>query len=536
MKYLNNEHEELSKSQQSALMGRITRFNFDTRMTVLSGCLISGILTSALAWQGSASEKVYFCIESGVRSHQTCEDENNRPFRMTRYHWDKWRESGKPKQIILLKSELPSNPFKPFFAGVAFMSFGLAGWMFRQLQYDENRKVKFDLIANQRDEQLATLETQFDLLEKTTELELSACDNSVIIQQAELLGELEVKITQQEIAETLFEAQTAGMSTEQKQEYVDFIKKQSTPYLTGTQTLDGVTNPKDKIDGENVPVIGNWFDAATDYHCVLIWGGQGGGKTTAASNIIKARKDAGHRILVFDPHAEKGQWQGLEVVGDGMDYEEIDQTMKWYFEECKKRYQLLRSEGSEAVKKLGKVTIVAEEITNYADRCKHSGEFVKACLSDNRKIFLNVIFISHGRTLETLGNAKGMAKTRDDSFFELHCISPTKESDRRWEVKYPGGSFDPVDVPAWKNIFDFGEPVEPHSEPLNQRNSNTSSDNAPRFTRFNLTKEQVLELINSLNSELNQTEIIEKLWGCKKGGSAAWKIAYEEFKLLQNNQ
>jgi hypothetical protein len=49
---------------------------------------------------------------------------------------------------------------------------------------------------------------------------------------------------------------------------------------------------------------------------------------------------------------------------------------------------------------------------------------------------------------------------------------------------------------------------------------------------LNLTKEQVLALIENLNPELNQTQIIERLWQVKKGGSAAWKEAREQFREL----
>jgi hypothetical protein len=35
-----------------------------------------------------------------------------------------------------------------------------------------------------------------------------------------------------------------------------------------------------------------------------------------------------------------------------------------------------------------------------------------------------------------------------------------------------------------------------------------------------------------LNPELNQTQIIERLWQVKKGGSAAWKEAREQFRQL----
>jgi hypothetical protein len=52
------------------------------------------------------------------------------------------------------------------------------------------------------------------------------------------------------------------------------------------------------------------------------------------------------------------------------------------------------------------------------------------------------------------------------------------------------------------------------------------------ITPLNLTRDQCRELINQLRTELNQTEIIERLWQCKKGGSAAWKEAYAQFKEI----
>jgi predicted alpha-1,6-mannanase (GH76 family) len=52
------------------------------------------------------------------------------------------------------------------------------------------------------------------------------------------------------------------------------------------------------------------------------------------------------------------------------------------------------------------------------------------------------------------------------------------------------------------------------------------------FTSLNLTKNQAIELVQKLRSELNQTQVIEKLWNCKKGGSDAWKRARSQFKDL----
>jgi hypothetical protein len=76
------------------------------------------------------------------------------------------------------------------------------------------------------------------------------------------------------------------------------------------------------------------------------------------------------------------------------------------------------------------------------------------------------------------------------------------------------------------------EPGEPTAEPLNQPDSNALTVDVERFTSLNLDKKQALELIQKLRTELNQTQVIEKLWECKKGGSETWKRAHAEFKKL----
>jgi hypothetical protein len=87
------------------------------------------------------------------------------------------------------------------------------------------------------------------------------------------------------------------------------------------------------------------------------------------------------------------------------------------------------------------------------------------------------------------------------------------------------------------------EPLNHDSEQLNQPTNEDCTDledssqfssepGSERFTPLNLTKDQVLVLIKNLNPELSQTQIIERLWQVKKGGSAAWKEAREQFKQL----
>jgi hypothetical protein len=95
---------------------------------------------------------------------------------------------------------------------------------------------------------------------------------------------------------------------------------------------------------------------------------------------------------------------------------------------------------------------------------------------------------------------------------------------------------------VYKLEFDLGksEPSEPASSLLNQPQDGTNSESEPKpepkFTTFDLTRPQAIALIQKLRSELNQTQVIEKLWDCKKGGSEAWKRAYAQFKELMGEE
>ena len=76
------------------------------------------------------------------------------------------------------------------------------------------------------------------------------------------------------------------------------------------------------------------------------------------------------------------------------------------------------------------------------------------------------------------------------------------------------------------------QPTDEGCTDLDDSSRERSEDVRERFTPLNLTKEQAIALVQTLNSELNQTQIIERLWQVKKGGSAAWKEAREQFKQL----
>jgi hypothetical protein len=113
---------------------------------------------------------------------------------------------------------------------------------------------------------------------------------------------------------------------------------------------------------------------------------------------------------------------------------------------------------------------------------------------------------------------------------------------QRLEMLLDSSTAEPSPEPDGSPVQD-PEPLNRDSAPLNQPidkgctdledgSRERSEDVRERFTPLNLTKEQVLALIENLNPELNQTQIIERLWQVKKGGSAAWKEAREQFRQL----
>jgi hypothetical protein len=217
--------------------------------------------------------------------------------------------------------------------------------------------------------------------------------------------------------------------------------------LTGTATLESISNPGDKVTQQATsPAIepkqeGPKLPKLTNYPAVLLYGPQGSGKTFLAEEEIKERKQAGHKVTALDPHAGFNSWRDCEVVGAGMDYGAIDAKLADFAAEVKRRYERIRNEPNPQFQPW---TFVCDEFTNWASRCKASGDFFQAALSDIRKAKLYVLFVSHARTLAGLGEAKGMAATRDAALLEIELLGQidpvTTEAVPKFEalVKLPG--------------------------------------------------------------------------------------------------
>jgi hypothetical protein len=197
-----------------------------------------------------------------------------------------------------------------------------------------------------------------------------------------------------------------------------------------------------------------WAKDLLNFPAVLIWGPQGSGKTSFAAWLLRERIKSGHTAEVWDVHREYGQWQGLPVFGDGMDYEAVDRRMLVFESRVKADYKERASNPKYNPKRH---TIVCEEFTNFARRCEHSAPFFEASLSDLRKVRKGVIFVSHDRSLIALGGSKGFSKARNNGLLELQLeakIDPATGDPMpalKGKLKYPGKGAVDVEIATWMN-------------------------------------------------------------------------------------
>ncbi|MBE9093292.1 hypothetical protein [Tychonema sp. LEGE 07203] len=254
---LTAKHAQLLKSNRALLL-TFEGFSVTTKLSAVAIALTLGVLGGAQALKGTASDTVQVCI----RNKQTlqCADKSGKSYLMTEYHAQQWKADGIPGEVVFRKSIPATNPHKALWMLLSACSFGAAGVGLRSLQNSERQLAGYEAIAQKRDLAKGEITARGELLEDyrgvaisevhlQADLEAAANDRAVVLKQCEVLGEADIKIAQLDAEEAIFEAETAGLSDDKKQEYMEFLRNQKTPFLLSlTQTLAGINNPGDKVD------------------------------------------------------------------------------------------------------------------------------------------------------------------------------------------------------------------------------------------------------------------------------------------------
>jgi len=345
---LTEKHAQLLKSNRALLL-TFERLPIAGKLSAVALALLLGIYGGINAIQGTVSNRVQLCIRNNKQALQ-CADKAGKSYIMTEYHAQQWKANGIPREVVFKDTIPATNPNKALWMALAGCSFGVAGMGLRSLQNSERQLANYEVIAEKRDLAKGQLAARAELLEDYRnvtirevqvqgDLDATANDCAVVLKQCEVLGEADIKIAQLEAEEAIFDAETAGLSDEKKQEYIAFLRNQKTPFqLTGTQTLDGINNPSDKVESDSVSIIKSaktpgeqlLDDLAYSDKSMILAGSTGAGKSHTLSawldSVYSQARSKGQTASVWILGRKNDSFCGLREAGKLTIFNSIDPT------------------------------------------------------------------------------------------------------------------------------------------------------------------------------------------------------------------
>lgn len=155
---------------------------------------------------------------------------------------------------------------------------------------------------------------------------------------------------------------------------------------------------------------------------VLIIGASGTGKTNVLQWLVSRR---GVGVLVIDPHASPGKWQGAKVVGIGSNFNEIEATLNNLIELMVSRYKEI-GQGLVREGEHPRLTIIIDEWMSIAYQCRNAHDVLVRLLTESRKAAFSVIIGSHSERVKSLG-LDGKGDLKDGFLFIRLWLESTGE-------------------------------------------------------------------------------------------------------------
>jgi hypothetical protein len=300
-----------------------------------------------------------------------------------------------------------------------------------------------------------------------------------------------------------------------------------------------------------------WLDRLIAPSVLLVFGGDGSGKTSMALELLRRRQRAGHQTIALDPHANPNKWPGCEVVGGGLDFYKIEAAIDSLMQIRKHRYQQIRT-GEVAPCGFPPITFVMEEMTDWKASVSNVDLLINKA-GDYRKANIHLLMVSHGDTMGQIGAPDGSNEIIKNCFTKLRLFSKPGADGRpipamKGEVQYPLQQWESVQVPRFAPQAIETQPQTPETFAVTE--SGTESHDcfivpetpetppkhhqlapAPATETRNADEPPKGEECRSLffrlkDIGLNQTQIIKAIWGATPGESAAYKMARDLYKRL----
>jgi len=148
-------------------------------------------------------------------------------------------------------------------------------------------------------------------------------------------------------------------------------------------------------------------------HClkkphVMLLGETGSGKSTLCKYLVSTASAA---CIALDPHAMPQDWEGVFVIGAGMDYPSIGLAFETLYNLMRARYQL-RAKGQSTFEPL--IVMVDEflAIADDEDVGKACTKHFRKLIREARKVNIKMIILAQGQEVKALG-IEGEGSLRD---------------------------------------------------------------------------------------------------------------------------
>ena len=292
-----------------------------------------------------------------------------------------------------------------------------------------------------------------------------------------------------------------------------------------------------------------WLDRLIAPSVLLVFGGDGSGKTSMALELLRRRQLSGHQVLALDPHAHPAKWPGCEVIGGGLNFGQIEAAIEQLQQLREQRYEQIRTGAIEPCK-FPPITFVLEELTDWKSEVSNVDLLILKA-GDYRKANIHLLMVTHGDSMSQIGAPTGSNEIIKNCVTKLRLFSKPGADGKpvpafRGELQYPLQAVQAVQVPRLaappaKNaappiIQSFGgdspplvQAVAPQLAPPAPPQIAPANDTAPPTDR---EAELLAKFAQCKAMGMNKAQSVFALFGVTKGGNAAYKTASEFYERL----
>ena len=298
-----------------------------------------------------------------------------------------------------------------------------------------------------------------------------------------------------------------------------------------------------------------WLDRLVAPSVLLVFGGDGSGKTSMALELLRRRQASGHQVIALDPHAHPAKWPGCEVIGGGLNFGQIEAAIEQLQRLREQRYEQIRTGAIEPCK-FPPITFVMEELTDWKSEVGNVDLLILKA-GDYRKANIHLLMVTHGDSMSQIGAPTGSNEIIKNCVTKLRLFSKPGADGKpipafKGELAYPLQAPIAVSIPRFATAAPTpqAQAPEPHTppsfgvdfSPVVQGSGFPVQPAEPTIKALPPTPEpssdreaELLEKFAEFKAlGMNKAQICFALWGAKKGGTDRYRMASDFYDRLNS--